>query len=551
MKIEFHKLKYFLVALLIISSHSFGQKLKKSDKVILENLKTTISFLASDQLEGRRTGTQGEKLAYQYLSDQFASINLIPKGDNGTYLQAFEVHEGKQILPTTHFKINADDVELGKEFFPLNFSSNGELNSSASPSLQEEGVPWFFDIKDLLEENKNNPHFDLVEALKNKCVEFNGKGASAVIVFNTGNNDDGLSFDAKSKIPSINIPVVYLSKEAANKYLSEKNADYELRLRIDVGEKKRTGHNVIGYIDNHAENTIVIGAHFDHLGYGEDHNSLWTGKPEIHNGADDNASGTALVLELAKILQKSKLKNNNYLFICFSGEELGLFGSKSFTENPTIPLEKINYMINLDMVGRLNETTHGLSIGGFGTSPTWGNILPEKTKTISVKFDSSGIGPSDHTSFYLKNIPVLFFFTGSHSDYHKPTDDVDKINFLGELYIIQYIENILEQTNKIDKLPFSKTKEPNMGTGTRFTVSLGIMPDYTYTESGVRADGIISGRIAEKAGMLVGDVIIQLGDYKVTSVEDYMIALSHFKKGDATTVKIMRGTEEKTFDIIF
>lgn len=551
MKIEFHKLKYFFVALLIISSHSFGQKLKKGDKVILENLKTTVSFLASDQLEGRRIGTQGEKLAYQYLSDQFSSFNLIPKGDNGTYLQAFEVHEGKQILPTTYLKINADDVELGKEFFPLNFSSNGELNSSASPSLQEEGVPWFFDIKELLEENKSNPHFDLVEALKNKCVEFNSKGASAVIVFNTGNNDDELSFDAKSKITPINIPVVYLSKEAANKYLSEKNADYQLRLRIDVGEKKRTGHNVIGYIDNHAENTIVIGAHFDHLGYGEDHNSLWTGKPEIHNGADDNASGTAMVLELAKILQKSKLKNNNYLFICFSGEELGLFGSKSFTENPTIPLEKINYMINLDMVGRLNENSHGLSIGGFGTSPSWGNILPEKTKTISVKFDSSGIGPSDHTSFYLKNIPVLFFFTGSHSDYHKPTDDVDKINFLGELYIIQYIENILEQTNKIDKLPFSKTKEPNMGTGTRFTVSLGIMPDYTYSESGVRADGIISGRIAEKAGMLVGDVIIQLGDYKVTSVEDYMIALSHFKKGDATTVKIMRGTEEKTFDIVF
>lgn len=551
MKIEFHKLKYFFVALLIISSHSFGQKLKKGDKVILENLKTTVSFLASDQLEGRRIGTQGEKLAYQYLSNQFSSFNLIPKGDNGTYLQAFEVHEGKQILPTTYLKINADDVELGKEFFPLNFSSNGELNSSASPSLQEEGVPWFFDIKELLEENKSNPHFDLVEALKNKCVEFNSKGASAVIVFNTGNNDDELSFDAKSKITPINIPVVYLSKEAANKYLSEKNADYQLRLRIDVGEKKRTGHNVIGYIDNHAENTIVIGAHFDHLGYGEDHNSLWTGKPEIHNGADDNASGTAMVLELAKILQKSKLKNNNYLFICFSGEELGLFGSKSFTENPTIPLEKINYMINLDMVGRLNENSHGLSIGGFGTSPSWGNILPEKTKTISVKFDSSGIGPSDHTSFYLKNIPVLFFFTGSHSDYHKPTDDVDKINFLGELYIIQYIENILEQTNKIDKLPFSKTKEPNMGTGTRFTVSLGIMPDYTYSESGVRADGIISGRIAEKAGMLVGDVIIQLGDYKVTSVEDYMIALSHFKKGDATTVKIMRGTEEKTFDIVF
>jgi hypothetical protein len=551
MRVEFARLKHLFLLLCFVSSAALGQRLSKSDKNIMENLKTSVTYLASDQLEGRRTGTPGEKLAYQYLSNEFSLINLIPKGDNGTYLQAFEIHEGKEILPSTQLKINSVSLEINKEFFPLNFSSNGEINASASPSLQENKVPWFFDIKELLVENANNPHFDIMEALKNKCEEFVGKGATAVIIYNSGSLDDGLSFDTKSKISSINIPIIYLTKEAEKKYLSEKNADYKLHLRVEVGEKKRTGHNVIGYIDNHAANTIVIGAHFDHLGYGEDHNSLWTGKPEIHNGADDNASGTAVVLEMARILQKSKLKNNNYLFICFSGEELGLFGSKSFTENPTIPLDKINYMINLDMVGRLNESTHGLTIGGYGTSPTWGTILPEKTKTISVKFDSSGIGPSDHTSFYLKNIPVLFFFTGSHPDYHKPTDDVDKINFHGELLIIKYIENILEQTNKIEKLPFSKTKEPNMGTGVRFTVSLGVMPDYTYSETGVRIDGIISGRIAEKAGLLAGDVIIQLGDYKVTGVEDYMTALSHFKKGDATSVKIKRVKEEKTFDIVF
>jgi hypothetical protein len=254
---------------------------------------------------------------------------------------------------------------------------------------------------------------------------------------------------------------------------------------------------------------------------------------------------------LAKYLKGSKLKNNNYLFICFSGEELGLFGSKYFTSHPTIPLETVNYMINCDMVGRLNDSTHALTVGGYGTSPAWSKILSQKTKTLSVKFDSSGIGPSDHTSFYLKNIPVLFFFTGIHPDYHKPTDDVDKINFNGELSVIQYIQNVLKETNKTDKLSFLKTREPQMGTSPRFTVTLGIMPDYSYTGQGVRADAIIDGRTAQKAGMMPGDVVVKLGDYVVTDIYNYMDALSKYKKGEATTVTILRENKTETLNIIF
>ncbi len=317
-----------------------------------------------------------------------------------------------------------------------------------------------------------------------------------------------------------------------------------------MGNKKRIGHNVIGYVDNGAKHTIVLGAHYDHLGYGEDHNSLWTGKPEIFNGADDNASGTTLIIELARWVQSSKLKNNNYLFICFSGEELGLFGSKYFVQNPTISLSSINYMINCDMVGRLNENTNIVTIGGYGTSPEWGKILPQKTKSLNVKFDSSGIGPSDHTSFYLENIPVLFFFTGTHSDYHKPTDDADKINYIGAHRVMQYIQNILEKTNQIEKIAFAKTREPQMGNA-HFTVSLGFMPDYTFSGTGVKMDAIIDGKIAQKAGMKAGDVVIKLGDYNVTDVNNYMTALSKFKKRDATKVFVMRGKDELSFEIIF
>ena len=550
MSFNFQLMKNILIFLFLISQTAIGQRLTKSDKVIIDNLKAEITYLASDKLEGRRTGTPGEKLAYEYLSDQFGKTGLVPKGDNNSFIQAFEINEGKEILPTTHLIINGDSLQGGKDFFPFIFSSKGVIKADASPAFQEKGMPWFFDIKESLEKNKNNPHFDLVDAIREKVLNFEKKGASACIVFNSGKMEDDLKFDGKSKISAINIPVVFVTKDATRKYLSDPSANLNIDIQTELGDKKRTGHNVIGYIDNGASHTIIVGAHYDHLGYGEDHNTLWTGKPEIFNGADDNASGTALVLELAKIMKKSKLKKNNYLFTCFSGEELGLLGSKYFTENPTISLEAVDYMINCDMVGRLNDSTHALTIGGYGTSPEWGKILPEKTKALNVRFDSSGVGPSDQTSFYLKNIPVLFFFTGIHADYHKPTDDVDKINFEGEFRVLLYIENILKQTNNNEKLAFSKTREPKME-GANFTVSLGFMPDYSYSGVGVRADGIIDGKIAQKIGMQAGDIIIQLGDFKVTDIYNYMDALSKFKKGDATKLTVMRGKEQKNFDVVF
>ena len=538
------------IFLLLFTQFASAQRLKKSDKIIIENLHSEISFLASDRMEGRRTGTPGEKLAYEYLSNQFKILGLIPKGDSNSFTQIFEINEGKQILPSTHFIINSNILMVEKDFFPFIFSGESSIEANASPAFLEKSKPWFWDIKDIIERNKNNPHFDLEEAIKNKAMDYAEKGASAVIVYNTGTADDELKFEGKEKTETLKIPVVFITKDAEKKYLSDNSSDFEIKLKVAIGDKKRNGHNVTGYIDNGAANTIIIGAHYDHLGYGEDHNSLWTGAPAIHNGADDNASGTAAVIELARMLKKSKLKNDNYLFICFSGEELGLYGSKYFTEHPTINLTSANYMINSDMVGRLNDSTHSITIGGYGTSPTWGNILDEKTKYFNVKFDSSGIGPSDHTSFYLKNIPVLFFFTGTHKDYHKPTDDVEKINFTGELEVIKYIYHVIEETNKMGKLAFSKTREPKME-GKRFTVSLGIMPDYTFSGKGVRADGIIDGKIAQKAGIQAGDVIIKLGDNSFSDINSYMTVLSKFKKGDPTTVTVMRGKDVLTFNIIF
>jgi aminopeptidase YwaD len=542
-----------LTILLLASFSSVGQKLKKADKVMITNLQTHIAYLADDKLEGRRAGTNGEKLAREYIIDQFQKAGLEPKGEQG-WLQPFEIYDGKQINASTLLFINDRELKLNEDYFPFVFCPGSSIDAAVSPALKEKGVPWFDDLKDVLEENKENPHFDLINAIKIIAGKAAEKGATALFVYNSSGITDELKFDSKDNSRPLVIPVVYLTPKACKQFLSDESATLDIRLKTMIGDKKRTGHNVIGIINNGALNTIVFGAHYDHLGYGEDGNTMVrSDEKQIHNGADDNASGTAALIELARSLRLSKDKNNNYVFIAFSGEELGLFGSKYFTEHPTISLATVNYMVNMDMVGRLNDSSKALTIGGFGTSPLWGSVFTilSKQKYFTAKYDSSGMGPSDHTSFYLKNIPVLFFFTGLHSDYHKPTDDYNKINYTGEALIIKYIESLVTLTNTKGKLVFQKTREPAMSTAARFNVTLGIMPDYTFSGSGVRVDGVSDGRPAQKAGIQTGDIIIQLGSFDTNSLENYMQALSKFNKGDKTTVKYKRGEEMKEGNVEF
>ncbi|MDE3213693.1 MAG: M20/M25/M40 family metallo-hydrolase [Bacteroidota bacterium] len=543
-------MKKSLVALLLITQIAAAQRLKKSERLTLDRLRSEITYLSSDSLQGRNTGSEGEKLAYEYLTAQFKDLGLLPKGDHQTYIQSFEIKEGKQVLPSTRLSFNDQPLQEGTDFFPLAYSAAGGTEGYAAPVLQEKGVPWFWNLKDLLESNAHQPDFDLKKALLDKVHDFAGKGASAVIIYNTSRLDDGLQFDPKDPTETLPVPVVYVTRSAAEKYFRDRSATYDISVKVAFGPKLRIGHNVIGYIDNGAPTTIILGAHYDHLGHGEDHNGLWTGPPAIFHGADDNASGTAAVIELARMLKESRLKDHNYLFICFSGEELGLLGSKYFAAHPTIDLSSVDYMINSDMIGRLNDTTHLLTIGGYGTSPEWSRVVESRTRYLNIKFDSSGVGPSDQTSFYMKDIPVLFFFTGIHPDYHKPTDVVSRINFPGELRVIQYMIQVIEKTNRMDKLAFSKTREPRME-GAHFTVTLGIMPDYSFSGKGVRADGIIEGKIAQKAGIRAGDVLIRLGSHDFSDIYAYMDVLSKFKKGDATTVTVMRGKQELTFPITF
>ncbi|MDF2156582.1 M28 family peptidase [Algoriphagus sp. CAU 1675] len=309
-----------------------------------------------------------------------------------------------------------------------------------------------------------------------------------------------------------------------------------------------TGQNVIGYIDNQSQHTLVIGAHFDHLGMGGN-SSLHRGDSAIHNGADDNASGTAALVALAEILSNQKA-NSNFLFIAFSGEENGLWGSNYFVKNPTIPLENINYMINMDMVGRLNEEKN-LAINGVGTSPSFVPVLDlVNSDSLHLVTSESGVGPSDHTSFYLQDLPVLHFFTGQHGDYHRPSDDADKINYEGLLKIVRYIERLVGQLDTEPKLAFTKTKDSN-GDSPRFTVSLGVVPDYLYDGVGMRIDGVSEDKPAQAAGLEKGDVILQLGDSSIVDMMSYMRALSAFQKGDETDLEYERQGQKVSTKVKF
>lgn len=547
-------MKKLLLVLVLVPAISFAQSKKKkrlaeekANAELVTKLSAHVQYLADDKLEGRRSGSKGEELAMQYIIGQYTEMGLEPKGNNG-YIQEFPIEEGRQVEAGSFLKVEGKMLELAKEYQPLAFSGAGKIKGNPAMALSEARQPWFKDLKDLLEENKANPHFDIEEEIKKTAGAVAGKGATALFLYNSSNLTDNIRFNKNDKSQPVKIPVIYITKEGYEKYFTDHSATLEVEFAVSFSEKKRTARNLVGFINNYAANTVILGAHYDHLGYGEDKTALDTGHT-IHNGADDNASGTAALIELARMLKKKAPVNNNYLVINFSGEELGLLGSKYWLENPTTAVTP-NYMINMDMVGRY-DTSHKLTIGGYGTSPVWGEVLGAVKNNLVVKFDSTGSGPSDHAAFYRKDMPVLFLFTGSHSDYHKATDDWEKINYTGQRDIVKLVYNLIETADARGKLVFTKTREAQTGRSSGFKVSLGVIPDYGFTGTGMRIDGVSPGKLAEKVGLQAGDILLQLGEFTFVDVSSYTQSLGKFNKGDKTQLKIKRGKEEKTFDIVF
>lgn len=346
-------------------------------------------------------------------------------------------------------------------------------------------------------------------------------------------------------------------KPYLKEYLQPFSYRYNVHPHTHAGHEGQLvhAHNVVTFLNNHATRTMVIGAHYDHLGRNErGHSTATQDKFAIHNGADDNASGVAVLIELARLLtQNSSTEKMNFLFVAFSGEEDGLLGSKAFIDtllNNQQPVKPV-FMINLDMVGRLDSLKR-LQVHGVGTSSKMEEILNQmKPAGFEYTFDSTGIGPSDHTSFYLKNIPVLFFFTGLHTDYHKPTDDADRLNYDGMKNITELLYNTVLALSERDSLPFYQTANKSQKKAAAFKVTLGVMPDYKDYGDGLHIDGVTEGRPAHQAGVKANDILIKIGDCEVTEVYSYMECLSKFKPGDTTTLTVKRNQQILQLNVTF
>ena len=530
-----------LAGIFLVSSTLTAQNCQTSKNVVA-SLRADVEYLADDKLEGRETGTIGEQLAIEYLQGRLNDIGvkaMVHKFEfNGNVAVSFW-STGKNLYPTKYSssgsleKAEVVDVNFGIEALDLEFSDyigrdvNGKvvvINTSSPDGI--------------------HPHSKYINYhnLGLRAELAKSKGAIAVIYY----TDNKYAETPESKFKNIKnsgIPVLFFDD-------IKENLPTDISIEVVLKETVVEGQNLIAEVDNGKENTIIIGAHYDHLGWG-DEGSLYRGEPEIHNGADDNASGTAGLLELARTFSKSNDDNYNYLFIAFSGEEKGLLGSNAFAKSDLLEPSKINYMINMDMIGRLDEQGK-IAVYGTGTSPRWNSLLEENScKDITIKTSESGVGRSDHTSFYLQDIPVLHFFTGAHSDYHKPTDDADKINYEGLATVVTYIENLINDLNDEEKIEFTKTKTGESKKAPRFSVTLGVVPDYLFADEGMRIDGVNDGAPAYNSGMQKGDVVVKLGEINITDMMSYMRALGHFSKGDKSKATVIRDGNAVELDVQF
>ena len=539
----------FLTVVLCGTSVASAQK--KADRIMVSQLQADIGYLASDELEGRRTGTRGEGLAADYIVKRYKEIG-IPAYKN-QYVYPFHFVYGKEISGATMIRINGRLMRLNEEAFPLPFCPNKHVTADIVPEANEQGNIWIAPLyKD--QEQANDAHFEAEKYMYEHAKELQKQGATGVIFYDSYGSKWPPAFYNQSTYEQLEIPVVFLTNKAYQKNIANATGGIPVVMDIAINKTERTGNNIAAYLDNGAQYTVIVGAHYDHLGYGEDGNSLFANavkEHQIHHGADDNASGTAAVLQIATWIKNNhkKAHNYNYLFLNFSGEELGLFGSKAFVKEQGIDSTKYAYMINMDMVGRLNDSTHALELGGVGTSPAWNDLSELAGNDFKLILDSSGIGPSDHTSFYHAGIPVLFLFTMQHRDYHKPTDKAELVNYIGEAQLIRYVNRIVAKEDKENKKPvFTQTKQKSTGKSS-FKVTLGIMPDYSYQDGGVKVDGVTENRPAVKAGIKQGDIIIRLGDNKINSMQSYMEALGKFTPGDKTQVTIIRDGKEMQLPI--
>ena len=566
----------------------------ESRDISADSIHYYIGVLAADSLEGREVGEPGERKAGDFIVAAFKRFGLQPKGDAGGYRQAFDFIKETQFGPRNSLTINGVPLEIGVDYQPLPHSTSSDFKFDEIvdvgyglagrdsvhgdyAGLDVRGKAVLFkrfspdDTADTHPDNAPTVESDSAKAdadapsrpyggysgLAEKISGALDHGATGVFVYTPADRDDTLMEMGSTHVTPKNIPIIFLRRAGLEKLgLSlEKPAIRTAEGVTDLVRVRDTGYNVVGYLPGQTDTTVIIGAHYDHLGYGGPSSRYRGPERLIHNGADDNGSGTAALMEIARYCaSRPEPFRHSLLFIAFSGEEEGLLGSSYYVRHWTIDSSKVLMMINMDMIGRLAEQEKGLAILGTGTCKEFKEFFDKiDMGKLKVVFKEEGSGPSDHAAFYNDSIPCLHFFTGAHKDYHTPSDDVDKIDFAGVATVANLVVDIVEQFDDFHgKLTFQRTKGGQRGGRMgNLSVTLGIMPDFISEVNGLGVDAVTPDKPADHAGILRGDVIIAMGDRKVGDIYDYMNALGKFRKGDTTPVTLVRGTDTLTVTVEF
>jgi aminopeptidase YwaD len=569
-----------------------------------------IKFLSSDQLKGRGDGTKELDLAGDYIADHFRNFGLKPGGDNGKYLQHFDLVVGAKLgrknVVVYRQGEHSEKLNVEEAFVPLSFSASASIEAPlvfagygiTAPEYHYDdyqGLDVSGRIAIVLrhEPQENDEHSVFAgrqltshSEIANKATNAKNHGAKAmVLVSDLGNHpgqgDELLSLDEVSGPQEMTIPVIQVKAEAVNEWLKPSGHTLEefrqaidkdlsnhsmaldpsgrLALTVEIERIHRKAANVIAELPGSepslADQYIVVGAHYDHLGLGE-HDSLAPRlRGQIHHGADDNASGTSGVLELADALAHAgERPRHSVVFICFAGEELGLLGSAYYANHATFPLERTVAMINMDMIGRVSSNR--LYIGGTGTSPNFQKLVEDANSGVkfALSYSASGYGASDQTSFAVHEVPVLFFFSGLHSDYHKPSDTWDKIDATNGARVVELVWHVFQGLDALrDKPQYVRVSEPlapAMGGGGGYGPYFGSIPDFGQVEhGGVRFSDVRDGSPAGKAGFKAGDVLVEFDGKTIDNLYDFTYALRAHKPGDKVTVTVLRGNERVTREV--
>ena len=585
----------FFVGCIPPSNSSVAQKRNSqlNPEITINELAEHIKYLASDELGGRFPGTPESKKAQDYIIAQYINTNISPLCEDG-YLQHFDFISHVVAGDNNSLSIGDKSYAISEDFIPIGFSENSRLSAGAvflgyGFSI-DDSVKWN-DYENVNVEGKwalilrggpdrDNPHsvYNPHLALRKKALLAKDNNAAGVIFVNQDDDDELIKLRYDNSFSGAGIPIIHVGKIVVEEIFSNCNYDIQtlkkklssnfqpfsfdipdkvISANIELEKTKSGAANILAVIPGNdpqlKDEYIVIGGHYDHLGMGgPGSGSRAPDTLAIHNGADDNASGIAGVIEIGEKLAaiQQDLKRSVILFN-FDAEERGLLGSKHFIKNPLIPINSIVAMLNLDMIGHLADSV--LTIGGSGTSPGFEELLTgvNKKYNTDLKLSNEGYGPSDHATFYSKDIPVLFFFTGTHDDYHKPTDDFPIINLEGEKLISNFVYDVaLHIAQGPEKPKFSEAgPKESQAPSRRFKVTFGIIPAYGSQSEGMQIDGVRKDGPAEKAGLQKGDVITSINGKEVKSIYDYMYRLGELKKGQLVKVTLLRGDESLAFDV--